>query len=48
MVHGGKGSFEVKVAQDYVLLAGVGVLHTQAKVGYRTGAGSARPDSFLF
>ena len=48
MVRGGKGPFEVKVAQDYVLVVGVSVFHTQAKVGYRSGAGSVYPESFLF
>jgi hypothetical protein len=48
MVRGGKSSFEVKVAQDYVLCVGVGVLHTHAKVGYRSSAGFVRPESFLF
>ena len=47
MVREGKGPFEVKVAQDYVFFTGVGVLHTHAKVGYRSGVGFACPESFL-
>ncbi len=47
MVRGGKGPFKVKVAQDYVLFARVGVFYTETEVGDRSGAGSVRPKAFL-
>ena len=43
VVSGGEGPFKVKIAQDYVLFACVGVFHTEVEVG----AGPVRPKAFL-
>jgi hypothetical protein len=47
VVRGGEGPFEVQVTEDYILFACVGILHTKAKVGDRSGAWLVRPKAFL-
>ena len=47
MIRGEEGPFEVKVAKNYVIFAGVGVFHTEAEVGDRSGKGPIRPKAFL-
>ncbi len=47
MVRRGEGAFEVKVANDNILLVLVCALHTEAEVGDRPRAGAVCPESFL-
>ena len=48
MVRRGESALKIKVAEDIILLVGMSVLHTKAKVGDRSRKGAVGPETLLF